>query len=185
MSDKQCRPWKTPQKTASDMGLPCLPSPYRTYPKYHLDTITIYCVQSTLVISKVKGLSEILRDIRTSTYQICRTEKKKNKSTTTFHIWLCNLTPEVRDIFKILWKRVEIAPWEQFLLFSTMFYHLMLNFHVKTGTRFSLRDKRLFEIRDVEITRVYCMSKNWHKPILLPIVASKICCLSGKRYRPW
>ena len=36
-------------------------------------------VQSTLVISKSKGLSEILRDIRTLTYQICRTEEK-NKS---------------------------------------------------------------------------------------------------------
>ena len=29
-------------------------------------------IQSTLVISNSKGLSEILRDIRTSTYQICR-----------------------------------------------------------------------------------------------------------------
>ena len=29
-------------------------------------------VQSTLVISNSKGLSEILRDIRTSTYQTCR-----------------------------------------------------------------------------------------------------------------
>ena len=36
-------------------------------------------VQSTLVISKSKELSEILRDIRTSTYQICKTEEK-NKS---------------------------------------------------------------------------------------------------------
>ena len=32
-------------------------------------------VQSTLVISNSKGLSEILRDIRTSTYQICRIEE--------------------------------------------------------------------------------------------------------------
>ena len=31
---------------------------------------------STLVISKSKGLSEILLDIRTSTYQICRIEEK-------------------------------------------------------------------------------------------------------------
>ena len=31
-------------------------------------------IQSTLVISKSKGLSEILRDIRISTYQICRIE---------------------------------------------------------------------------------------------------------------
>ena len=32
-------------------------------------------IQSTLVISKSKGPSESLRDIRTSTYQICRTEE--------------------------------------------------------------------------------------------------------------
>ena len=31
-----------------------------------------------------------------------------------------------------------------------------LDFHVKTGTRFSLRDKRFFEISEVEITRVNC-----------------------------
>ena len=33
-------------------------------------------VQSTLVISKSKGLYETLRDIRTSTYQICGTKEK-------------------------------------------------------------------------------------------------------------
>ena len=54
----------------------------------------------------------------------------------------------------------EIAPEEQFLLLSTMFYCLMLNFYVKIGIRFSLRDKRLFEITEVEITRVDCMSSN-------------------------
>ena len=36
-------------------------------------------VQSTLVISNSKGLSETLRDIRTSTYQSCRSEEN-NKS---------------------------------------------------------------------------------------------------------
>ena len=41
-------------------------------------------IQSTLVISKSKGPSETLRDIRTSTYQICRIEKNTNR-TTTFH----------------------------------------------------------------------------------------------------
>ena len=41
-------------------------------------------VQSTLVISKSKGPSEILRDIRTSTYQMCRTEENTNR-TTKFH----------------------------------------------------------------------------------------------------
>ena len=33
-------------------------------------------IQSTLIISKIKGLSEILRDTRTSTYQICKNEEK-------------------------------------------------------------------------------------------------------------
>ena len=35
--------------------------------------------------------------------------------------------------------------------------YLFLDFHVKTGTIFSLRDKRLFEISEVEITRVDCI----------------------------
>ena len=43
--------------------------------------------------------------------------------------------------------------------FFTLFRFLLLDLHVKTGTRFSFRDKRLFEISDVEITRVDCMSK--------------------------
>ena len=51
----------------------------------------------------------------------------------------------------------EIAPEEQFLPLSTIFYYLMLDFYVKTGIRLSLRDKRLFEITEVEITRVNCI----------------------------
>ena len=50
-----------------------------TYPCFHymiLENVGLH-IQSTLVISKSKGLSEILRDIRTSTYQICRIEKKR------------------------------------------------------------------------------------------------------------
>ena len=58
---------------------------------------------------------------------------------------------------EILWKRGEIAPEEQFLLLFTIFCHLKLDFYVKTRIRFSLRDKRLFEITEVEITRVDCM----------------------------
>ena len=57
-------------------------------------------------------------------------------------------------MLKILWKRGEIAPQEQFLHLSAIFCHLMLDFCVKTMIRFSLRDKRLFEITEVEITRV-------------------------------
>ena len=54
-------------------------------------------------------------------------------------------------------ERGEIAPQEQFLLFSTIFYNLILDFCVITRTRFFLRDKRLFEITEVEITIVDCM----------------------------
>ena len=86
-------------------------------------------IQSTLVTSNSKGLSEILRDIRTSTYKNCRIEEKINR-TTTFNKCICNWTLEIRDILKILWKRGEIAPLEQFLLFSTIFYYLLLYFHL-------------------------------------------------------
>ena len=72
-------------------------------------------LHSTLVISNSKGLIEILRDIRTSTYQICRIEEKIIQITT-FTKYVCNWTLEVRDILKILWKRGEIA--------------LLLDFHV-------------------------------------------------------
>ena len=53
-------------------------------------------------------------------------------------------------MLKILWKRGEI------LLLSTIFCYLMLDICVKTRIRFSIRDKRLFEITKVEITRVDC-----------------------------
>ena len=56
-----------------------------------------------------------------------------------------------------IWKREEIAPEEQFLLLSTIFCYLILDFCVKTRIRFSLRDKRLLEITEVEITRVDCI----------------------------
>ena len=57
----------------------------------------------------------------------------------------------------------KIAPEEQFLPLSTIFYYLMLDFYVKTGIRFSLRDKRLFEITEVEITIVDCMSSKQNR----------------------
>ena len=59
-------------------------------------------------------------------------------------------------MLKIFWKRGEIAPQEQFLLLSTIFCYLMSDFYIERGIRFSLRDKRLFEITEVEITRVDC-----------------------------
>ena len=75
-------------------------------------------LQSTLIISNSKGLFEILRDIHTSTYQICRIEGKNSHN----HInkYIRNWTLEVRDILKILWKRGEIAPY----------FCLLLDFHV-------------------------------------------------------
>ena len=78
-------------------------------------------IQSTLVISSSKGLSETLRDIRTLTYQIFRIEEKIIR-TTTFNKFIYNCTLDVRDVSKILWKRGEIAPYEQYLLFSTIFF---------------------------------------------------------------
>ena len=74
--------------------------------------------------------------------------RKTISRTTTFNKCICNLTLEVKDILKILRKRGEIAP--------SIFCYLFFDFHVKTGTRISLRDKRLFEISEVEITRVDC-----------------------------
>ena len=66
-------------------------------------------ILSTLVISNSKGPSEILRDIRTSTYQICKIEEKIIR-TTTFNKYVCNWTLEFRNILKIMWKRGAISP---------------------------------------------------------------------------
>ena len=46
--------------------------------------------------------------------------------------------------------------------FSPLFHNifcLLLDVHVSAGTIFPLRDKRLFEISEFEITRVNCMPK--------------------------
>ena len=56
-------------------------------------------------------------------------------------------------------EKGRIAPEEQFLL-STIFCYLVLDFYVKTMIRFSLRDKQLFEIIEIEIMRVDCISKD-------------------------
>ena len=114
-------------------------------------------VQSTLVISKSKGPSETLWDIRTSTYQICRIEEN-TYWTTKFHKWTYNLTPLVRNIY---WK--YCGRGEQFLLLFTIFSYLMLDFYVKTRIGFSLQDKRLFKITEVGITRVDCISILFNK----------------------
>ena len=48
-------------------------------------------IQSTLIISNFKLLSEILRDIRTPTYQLCRIEETIIR-TTTCNKYICNWT---------------------------------------------------------------------------------------------
>ena len=69
-------------------------------------------------------------------------------------------------MLKILWKRGEIAPEEQFLLLFTIISYLILDFYVKTRIGFSLRDKRLFEITEVEITRVDCIYRYCGKNVI-------------------
>ena len=71
---------------------------------------------------------------------------------------MCNWTLEVRDILKnFVEKRRNCSLGAISPLFHNIFY-MLLDFHVKAGTRFSLRDKRLFEISEVEIIRVNCTS---------------------------
>ena len=46
-----------------------------------------------------------------------------------------------------------------FSSYPQYFVTCFLDFYIKTGTRFSLQDKRLFEITEFEITRVDCIIK--------------------------
>ena len=68
-----------------------------------------------------------------------------------------------------------------FLLFSTIFFYLLLDFYVLAATGFSLRDKRLFEISEFEITEFNCIPKgssfirSW-----ISIVSSNITKLSNR-----
>ena len=39
---------------------------------------------------------------------------------------------------------------------ASLFHNIVLDFHVEKGTRFSLRDKWLCEVSEVEITRIDC-----------------------------
>ena len=62
---------------------------------------TVFEIQSTLLISNSKGLTETLWDIRTSTYQSWESEETINW-TTTFSKWKCNLTPDFVCV-EVLW----------------------------------------------------------------------------------
>ena len=54
--------------------------------------------------------------------------------------------PEISDILKLLRKKVEL------FFSSTIFCYLLLDFREKTGNIFSLRDKRFFEMSEVDCT---------------------------------
>ena len=101
-------------------------------------------LQSTLIISKSKGLSEILRDICTSTYQICRKKIKQ------LHLRISNLTPEARDIMKYCGKEEKLLLRSNFSSFPQYFTCC------RFPSTFSLWDERLFEISEVGIRRA-----NW------------------------
>ena len=64
-------------------------------------------IQLTLVILKSKGLSEILRDIHTSTYQICRIEEN-NKSNN--HISNAGLGGSVGCTVRLETRRSRVQP---------------------------------------------------------------------------
>ena len=112
-----------------------------------------FYLQLTLVISKSKGLSEILRDIHTLTYQSCRTEEKINW-TTAFHKRTCNLTSEAGDTRDVqnellisIW-RLQISsqpksthfmpskysPWQEMQSFSRCIHFLKVSRYADLGT---------------------------------------------------
>ena len=62
------------------------------------------------------------------------------------------MTPEVRYIENIEEKGLR----SNFFSFPQYFV-ILLDFHVITGTMFSIRDEQLFEISEVEITKVDCI----------------------------
>ena len=88
---------------------------------------------SRLIISKSKGLSEILWDIRTTTYQIHRIEEKIDwpHFTNEYVIWLLKLkiyweyfekdmTPEVKRYIENIVEKRKISPlllWSNFSSF--------------------------------------------------------------------
>ena len=78
-------------------------------------------IQSTLAISKSKGPSELLRDIRTLTYQICRVEEIEQPNFTNKYI----IRPlKLETYSENIVKKRKIAPQEQILLLSIIFFFI-------------------------------------------------------------
>ena len=72
-------------------------------------------------------------------------------------ICTCNLTPKLVIYWKYYGKEEKLLLRSNFSVFQQYFVCLLVDLCVKTGTRFSFRDKRIFEISEVEITRVGCI----------------------------
>ena len=105
--------------------------------------ILYYCTYSRLSLSRSPRNSLEYFEISVPRHTWFAELRKTINRTTTFNKWVCNLTPEVK-------RNIEYFVAK----FSTIFWYLLLDFHVRTGTRFSLRDKRLFEVSEFEVTKV-------------------------------
>ena len=88
---------------------------------YMIYSDLFFYLQSTLVISKSKGLSEILWDIHISTYQNCRIKEKINW-TTTFNKCICDWTWNSRYIENIVETRRKCS----FGAVSPLFHNILL-----------------------------------------------------------
>ena len=80
-------------------------------------------------------------------------------------IWLLKLEIFIENIVE---KGRNCSPGAISPLFH-IFCNLILDFCVKTRTRFSLRNKRLFEITEVEITRVDCIKQAYLRILFSPV----------------
>ena len=89
-------------------------------------------IQSTLVISKSKEPSEILRDIRTSTYQMCRTEENTNRTTlqhgSSIRTIRANVGFHLIEIIEYIYSKVALFGTTQ------ADYHVLANGHKKVLT---------------------------------------------------
>ena len=131
---------------------------------------------STLVISNSKGLSEILRDIRSSTYQICRIEEKIIR-TTSFNKYICNWTLEVRYIENIVEKSRNCSLGAISPLFHNIFFLPVARFScLGRGQIFTSR-YAVIEISEVEITRVNYIMIWWVLDPIYSIIRSEVECI--------
>ena len=116
-------------------------------------------------------------DIHTSTYQICRIEEKINR-TTALHKWTCNLTPEVRDILKILWKRGEISSFSQY--FIVICFPCLNRDQIFTSRWAVIRDK---QIRDNKSRLFYFKSRKTHKKAMVDRTSN--CRSRACKFEAW